>query len=96
MTPPQSPTQRRVVLCVGRHCDATGQAKAHFERLKQVLGYPDPFDHSRQVKWTIATCLSHCDFGPNLVIYPEGQWYEGLDSEMLEQVIAQEIAPLLS
>lgn len=95
MSLPDSPTPRRIVLCVGQHCTANGNTKALFEQLKQVLGYPDPFDNSRPIKWTIASCLSHCDYGPNLVIYPEGDWYEGLTESTLSFLIEDTIKPLL-
>jgi (2Fe-2S) ferredoxin len=27
------------------------------------------------IRWNAAGCLDRCEFGPNMVIYPEGVWY---------------------
>ena len=34
-----------------------------------------------------AGCLSRCDFGPVIVIYPEGTWYTYLDEEDIDEII---------
>jgi len=34
-----------------------------------------------------AGCLDRCDFGPVLVIYPEGTWYTYLDEEDIDEII---------
>ena len=36
-----------------------------------------------------AGCLDRCDFGPVMVIYPEGIWYTYLDEEDLDEIIDQ-------
>lgn len=88
---------KRVVLCIGRNCNAQGVADAHFERLRAELGYPNPFNHPNGIKWEIANCLSHCEIGPNLAIYDEDgvRWCHHLNADTLEQVIADEIMPVL-
>jgi (2Fe-2S) ferredoxin len=85
----------RVVLCIGKNCNATGAADACFQRLRQDLGYPNPFAPVGDIKWEVANCLNRCEEGPNLVIYPEGRWWHDLTPEALEEFIAQEITPRL-
>ena len=34
-----------------------------------------------------AGCLGKCDFGPVIVIYPEGTWYTYLDEEDIDEII---------
>lgn len=86
----------RVVLCIGLNCNADRRADPLFERLKSLLGYPNPFIHSgKAVKWEVAGCLKHCDLGPNIVIYPDELWFHGVDEAGLERLIEEEIAPRL-
>lgn len=87
-------SKTRIVLCIGKTCNAAGVGDACFARLREVLGYPNPFTDSA-IKWEIANCLSRCDDGPNLVIYPEGRWIHDLDLAQLEAVISTEILPKL-
>jgi (2Fe-2S) ferredoxin len=93
MEPTQKP--RRLVLCIGDRCNTREQAHTHFDRLRALLGYPNPFNHPPGIKWEVANCLDQCERGPNLVIYPDGIWYHDLDSDKLEEVIATHILPLL-
>ena len=34
-----------------------------------------------------AGCLGRCDFGPVIVIYPEGTWYSFLDEQDIDEII---------
>lgn len=89
--------KRRVVLCMGAYCNASEAAQPLFERLRAHLGDPLPafMARHRAVNWEIASCLSFCGGGPNLVIYddehPEGVWFHALDEATLEQVIAEHL-----
>jgi len=40
-----------------------------------------------RVRVNRAGCLDRCDFGPVLVIYPEGIWYSYLDEEDIDEII---------
>lgn len=86
---------RRVVLCIGKSCNAQGCADQFYARLQQELGFPHPFRHPPRIKWEIANCLDRCETAPNLVIYPEQRAYSHLDADTLETLIAQEIRPYL-
>jgi (2Fe-2S) ferredoxin len=83
--------KRRVVLCMGQYCNANGQAQALYDRLRAHLGDPVPpfMARGRAVTWEVATCLSLCGGGPNLVIYPDEVWFHRLDLDTLERVIAE-------
>ena len=89
-------TPRRVVLCIGEYCNARRQADVFYERLQSLLGTPNPFSPKYpDIKWTAANCLDRCEQAPNLVIYPDGIWCHHLDADSLEQIIKDEIAPLI-
>ncbi len=36
-------------------------------------------------------CLDACEFGPNIVIYPEGVWYRGVSKEDVVEIIERHI-----
>ncbi len=76
------------MLCMGQHCNQGGRAEPFYERLRQAFGEIAPaWGAPRPVRWEIANCLSMCDDGPNLVIYPERICYHHLDQELLDRII---------
>jgi (2Fe-2S) ferredoxin len=92
---PDQPSRRtRIVVCVGQHCNRDGRAGEFCSLLQTALGDSAPAFMARgPVSWEIANCLNHCELGPNLALYPEGQVIHHLDREALEQVIADLTAP---
>lgn len=91
---PSMPPKRRVVLCMGVYCNRSGRAEPFHERLCQAFGDPGPAWATRRpqpVKWEIATCLSMCGAGPNLVIYPDDTIYNRLDTVTLERIIEESL-----
>ncbi len=59
--------------------------KAVFAAFTQELarrGYP------QGVKVTASSCLTPCNHGPNVVVYPEGVWYAGLTAADVPALIA--------
>jgi (2Fe-2S) ferredoxin len=83
-----APRKKRIVLCMGQHCNQGGQAQGFYDRLRQALGDLGPaWSSPRRVRWEIANCFSMCDDGPNLVVYPEGTCYHHLDKATLEQIL---------
>ena len=39
------------------------------------------------VRFNAAGCLDRCEFGPNLVIYPEGVWYRYESQEDIDEIL---------
>ena len=85
----QAQTIIRLVMCMGRHCNAGGRADPLYEQMRQTLGEPADFRCRTMVRWERANCLSHCDYGPNFVFYPQGTWFHQVDVEQLATIIAQ-------
>ena len=86
----KAPRKKRIVLCMGQHCNRGGQAQAFYERLRQALGELGPaWSSPKRVRWEIANCLSMCDDGPNLIVYPEGTCYHHLSESLLEQILQE-------
>jgi len=40
-----------------------------------------------KVRVNRAGCLDRCDFGPVMVVYPEGIWYQFVDKEDIDEII---------
>lgn len=41
-----------------------------------------------EVRVNSAGCLDRCEFGPTLVIYPEGVWYRAETREDVDEILA--------
>ncbi len=79
----------RLVISMGKTCNAYGEAESLHKRLVAVLGELDDFRSTRTVHWERANCLDRCGEGPNLVFYPQGIWFHHTDLPTLERIIAQ-------
>jgi (2Fe-2S) ferredoxin len=77
----------RLVVCMGRHCNANGKAEPLYERLRAELGEPADFRTRKPIRWERASCLGQCDIGPNCVFYPDGIWFHQLTPADLDEVI---------
>ena len=38
------------------------------------------------IRWNAGGCLDRCEFGPNMVIYPEGVWYRYESQEDIDEI----------
>jgi (2Fe-2S) ferredoxin len=75
MTEPTPVRRKRIVLCRGQYCNLDRRADQ----------YP------KSIKLEIATCLSMCGAGPNLVIYPEAFVCNGVSESMLDRIINEHV-----
>ena len=39
------------------------------------------------IRWNASGCLDRCEFGPNMVIYPEGVWYRYESQEDIDEIL---------
>ncbi|MDD5464647.1 MAG: (2Fe-2S) ferredoxin domain-containing protein [Candidatus Moranbacteria bacterium] len=46
---------------------------------------------SSQVRANASGCLDACEFGPTVVIYPEGVWYSAVTENDVEEIIDKHI-----
>jgi len=68
-------------------CMARAEAAGGFDKLR---GYAR--EKARQlgiqnVRFNAAGCLDRCEFGPNLVIYPEGIWYRFESQSDIDEIL---------
>jgi (2Fe-2S) ferredoxin len=93
VTLPKTPRVRaHFLVCTNRRpdghplpsCGARG-SQSIFDAFTQELarrGYPSG------LKVTAAGCLTPCQQGPNVVVYPEGTWYAGVSPADVPEIVA--------
>lgn len=79
--------KRRVVLCRGQYCNIGRRADALYRQLEPEIAAINDAAGERLIKLEIANCLDMCAIGPNLVIYPEREVFNGLDESALIELI---------
>lgn len=42
---------------------------------------------AKEVRAQRAGCLDACEFGPSVVVYPEGVWYAGVKPEDVAEIV---------
>lgn len=84
---------KRLVLCLGSHCNAGRRAAALEKILIERLGPRGPaWMSSGPLRWEIANCLSMCGAGPNLIVYPDDHEYHHLDEAALRALLDELLA----
>ncbi len=87
--------EKHVFFCLndrgeGQSCcnnfGATNLQKYAKDRLKRIKS-----STKDRIRINRAGCLSRCDEGPVLVIYPEGVWYQYIDQTDIDEIIESHI-----
>ena len=80
---PGDPAEPQVVfVCRGPYCRERG-ARGVMERLRDLLRLT-----GRPLPVLSYNCFGRCDDGPNVVLFPDGVWYSGVEPAELEAVVA--------
>ncbi len=83
MIPPQ---ERHVLACMGPRCTSRGAGKLYVHLWKSLqkrgLLRGRSGVHAAQTG-----CLSPCNLGPTMIVYPEGIWYCGLTAEAMDRIV---------
>ena len=79
---------RHVFVCFsGKTCPTKGSQDL-VEPLREMLAARGLKDVIRVTK---SGCLSLCDIGPNMVVYPEGVWYSGVRKADLQEIVQRHL-----
>ncbi len=77
-----------VLVCQGPHCKVQGSKDVR-DKLRDMLagGAKGPM---RTASFVLShDCFDRCGRGPNVVIYPDGIWYEGIEPEDVPAIVEQ-------
>jgi (2Fe-2S) ferredoxin len=68
--------------CMARSEEAGGvdKLRGYMREKARALGI-------ESIRFNAAGCLDRCEFGPNMVIYPEGVWYRYESTEDLDEIL---------
>lgn len=88
--PGESPYKCHVFICVNdrggtRKSCADGNGKEIAVRLKEAVkarGYPPG-----EVRVSQSLCLGLCEFGPNVLIYPQRIWFRGVAASDIDRIL---------
>ena len=83
--------QRHVFLCTGPSCCTPEEGLAAWEVLKQQLKDHDLTAGPNACYRTKVGCLRICTQGPTMVVYPEGTWYQGMNTERIPLFVQQHL-----
>ncbi|HOT40690.1 MAG TPA: SLBB domain-containing protein, partial [Candidatus Syntrophosphaera thermopropionivorans] len=74
-----------LLICCGSGCISAGSLKVK-ERFQEVLADKGI---SSEVNIIETGCMGPCDYGPVLVIYPEGVFYKSVKPEDVEEIVTE-------
>lgn len=91
--PTLPPQKTRVVLCRGVYCNLSRRANRLYDILAPRVDALNAQAGWHCLKLETANCLDMCGAGPNLVIYPDGLVFNGLDERALDDAIRRYLEP---
>ena len=78
-----------VFVCTnGPYCGFDGDVERLLSRLKQRVAEAGL---GSEVRINRAGCLNQCGHGPNVVVYPDGVWYNGVQVEDADEVFEEHL-----
>jgi sirohydrochlorin cobaltochelatase len=77
---------KHVAVCTNQTCAAMG-APAVLERLRQETRDSEDCD----ARVTRTSCLGQCGDGPNVAVYPDGVWYQGVTADDATRIVSSHV-----
>lgn len=83
---------KHVFFCTNQRADGSAccnnhnaqKARDYVKNKVKELGIPNQLGN---IRINSAGCMSRCDEGPVIVVYPEGIWYTYIDESDLDEII---------
>ena len=90
-----SPYKHHVFFCTNQRnagsdcCNNCGASALHAHAKNRIKALR--LNGEGKVRINKAGCLDRCDFGPVMVVYPEGIWYQYVDQTDIDEIIDQHL-----
>lgn len=76
------PFEKLFLVCTGARCNDDKHGGERGEKIRELLkDHNKKLGRKRSVRICAVSCLDLCDYGPNIVVEPEGTVYSHLDRE---------------
>jgi (2Fe-2S) ferredoxin len=86
------PLQKVFLVCVGKSCNAMELGEQRGACIQDELkAHNKSLGRKTSVRVVQSSCLDMCDHGPNMVVYPGGNWYSHLDRVKARAVYDEEM-----
>lgn len=91
----QPPYRRTIFVCVnGRSPGQDACANRGSEKLREALKeHVKRSGLEARVRVSRAMCLGLCSVGPNVCVFPENVWYDGVTEGDLAEIIRRHVSP---
>src|SRR5919108_1982637 len=74
------PFQKLFLVCIGPHCSDAARGEERGEVIqKELKAHNKELGRKPTVRVCTVSCLDLCDYGPNMVVEPDGTVYSHLD-----------------
>lgn len=88
--PSIKPYNKHLLVCTGPRC-TSGEAESLFKIIGEKLAANGLEGGEFRVKRTRCSCFAVCKGGPIVVVHPDGTWYYGVTSEVLDRILKEHL-----
>lgn len=86
------PFDKHIVVCTGGRCNAVEHGDDRGESIRHDLkNLNREMGNKPVIRVCSVSCLDLCDYGPNMIVWPEGTVYSHLDRESARRAYLGEV-----
>ena len=89
------PRKKLFLVCTGERCNNPDRGDERGEEIRRDLkDLNKKLGRKPIARICAVSCLDLCDYGPNMIVYPDDRVYSGLTREEAERVYRREMGDL--